>query len=113
MDCSDHFILFEHSSGRWCAAPPGFRNLLLDPIGLGETRVQAVQELLSHPEFQERARTNEWMRWPQLFDFVEVPEPECAVFAARNPEPVRSTYRAERRGKGLGGQTNPSCVVRP
>jgi hypothetical protein len=97
MSCSDHFILFQHSSGVWCAAPPGFRNLLLDPVGSGETRIHAVRQLLSHPEFQERARKGEWARWSRLFNFVEVPEPECAAFAGRRAESERSKRRAAER----------------
>lgn len=101
MDCSGSFILFQHSSGAWCAAPPGFRNLLLDPVGLGETRIDAVQGLLRHPEFQERARKGEWVRWPRLLDFVEGPEPKCVMFAGSRRESERSTYRAERRRQSL------------
>src|SRR6266446_636395 len=80
------FILFLHSSGAWCAAPPGFRNLLLDPVGLGETRMDAVRELLSHPEFVQRSSKGEWPPCIGYSAFVQVPTPDCAERAHRKPE---------------------------
>jgi len=94
---SDSFILFLHSSGAWCAAPPGFRNLLLDPIGLGETRVQAVHELLYHPEFVQRSLRGEWPPSIGYSAFVEVQAPDCTECAGRRPDPESSRYRAEQR----------------
>ena len=90
----DHFILFQHGSGAWCSAPPGFRNLLLDPIGLGETRVEAVRELFRHPEFVDRALKGEWPPYAEFDAFVEVPEPDSAKFAEHRPRPKGSKYRA-------------------
>jgi len=101
MDCSDRFILFQHSCGLWCAAPPDFHNLLLDPIGLGETRVEAARELFRHPGFVDRALKGEWPQYVGFGAFVEVPEPECATFAGRRPESEKSTYRVERRRQSL------------
>ena len=97
MGCSDHFILFQHCSGEWCAAPPGFRNLLRDPIGRGETRVEAVRELLGHPEFVERARKGEWPGDVGIGAFVEMPEPDSARFTEHRPVPESSKYRAALR----------------
>ena len=72
MKCAP-FILFRHRSD-WCAAPPGFRNLLRDPIGHGQTRVEAIHELLTHPQFILRAQMGEWPLRPGLGAFVEAPE---------------------------------------
>jgi len=87
------FILFQHGNGAWCAAPPGFRNLLLDPVGLGETRVEAARELIGHPEFVERARKSDWLVYAEFADFVEVPEPDCAKFAGHRLEPASAEQR--------------------
>jgi hypothetical protein len=65
------FILFRDHIGRWCAAPPGFRDILRDPIGTGETRIEAMQALLVHPDFVHRARMGEWAERPGYSDFVE------------------------------------------
>jgi len=82
------FILFRDRTGAWCAAPPGFRNVVRDPTGWGETRLEAVNELLSHPEFIHRARRGEWPRDPGYRTFVEVPEPAGATFTEREPVPA-------------------------
>jgi hypothetical protein len=66
------FTLFQDRAGEWCAAPPGFQNLLRDPIGRGTTRVEAVRDLVSHPEFIHRAKLGEWPLRPGLAAFVEV-----------------------------------------
>jgi hypothetical protein len=97
MDSSERFIFFHHGCGAWCAAPPGFRNLLLDPVGLGETRVEAARELLDHPAFIERASRGEWSAYAGLNDFLEVPEPDCAKFVEHRPEPESSHSRVQRR----------------
>jgi len=94
---SNAFILFLHSCGTWCAAPPGFRDLLLDPVGLGETRIDAVRALLSHPEFVQRSSKGEWPTCIGYSAFVEVPTPDCAECAHRKPESESSRNRAERR----------------
>jgi len=78
------FILFRDRTGSWCAAPPGFRNLVRDPTGWGDTRSDAVRELLAHPEFIHRAQRGEWPADPGVSAFVEVPEPEGAMFAPRD-----------------------------
>jgi hypothetical protein len=93
---SDYFILFQHCSGEWCAAPPDFRNLPRDPIGRGETPVEAVRELLGHPEFVERARKGEWPSYVGFGAFVEAPEPD-GVRYERRPESEGSKYRAAQR----------------
>ncbi len=69
------FLLFRNHRDGWCAAPPGFRNLLRDPVGCGRTRAEAVKELLAHPEFVHRAQMGEWPSHPGLGAFVETPVP--------------------------------------
>ena len=103
MDYLDRFILFQHSCGLWCAAPPGFRNLLLDPIGVGETRVEAARELFRHPGFVDRALKGEWPPCAGFDAFVEVPEPECTKFADRRSQTRvgEVNLRAERRRPAL------------
>jgi hypothetical protein len=90
------FILFQDSAGVWCAAPPGFRNLVLDPVGWGQTRPDAIACLLDHPDFQERARICGW-RIPRMRDFVEVDEPEGAQLLSVSYEPEPSNFRAALR----------------
>ena len=97
MSGSNPFILFLHSSGAWCAAPPGFRNLLLDPVGLGETPMDAVRELLCHPEFVQRSSKGEWPLCIGYSAFVEVPTPDCTERIHRQLEAESSRDRAERR----------------
>src|ERR1017187_9750589 len=67
----DHFILFCDSANVWCAAPPRFRDLVLDPTGWGLTREEAIAGLINHPEFQERTVLGEWPL-PAMTDFVVV-----------------------------------------
>jgi hypothetical protein len=71
------FILFKDGAGVWCAAPPGFRDAVVDPAGWGATREEAVWHLIRQREFQERAHRE---RWPDLTvaDFVEVADLEDA-----------------------------------
>jgi hypothetical protein len=90
------FILFQDAAGVWCAAPPGFRNLLLDPVGWGSTRQSAVACLLDHPDFQERARVCGWGT-PRPLDFLEVDEPEGAQLLSISYEPEASSFRAALR----------------
>jgi hypothetical protein len=106
-------MLFLHSSGAWCAAPPGFRSLLLDPIGVAKTRVEAVHGLLCHPEFVERSSKGEWPPCMGLGAFIEVPAPDCAEFAGSRSELKSSQDRAERRRQafrivegGFGSRTD-------
>jgi hypothetical protein len=88
---SNAFILFLHSCGTWCAAPPGFRNLLLDPVGLGETRIDAVRALLSHPEFVQRSSKGEW---PTCIGY-SAPSSRCQLRIARSA-PIASPSRKAR-----------------
>jgi hypothetical protein len=46
---------------------------MIDPIGLGQTRIDAICDLLAHPEFVVRARMGEWPLRPGLDIFVEAP----------------------------------------
>jgi hypothetical protein len=73
---SSGFILFQDSGGLWCAAPPGFRDLLHDPVGWGKTRREAVQRLLARGDYEARAKVAGWR--PQLGDFAIVPMPDGA-----------------------------------
>jgi hypothetical protein len=65
------FVLFVDSSGTWFAAPPRFRNFLRDPIGVGDSRENAVAALLTNPELRGRAKGKGW-NIPTLADFIEV-----------------------------------------
>ena len=97
MGSQNRFILFRDRNSAWCAAPPGFHNLMRDPTGWGETRVEAVRQLLAHPEYIHRAQRGEWPRNPGLAAFVEVPEPEGAMFTRREPMPAQSCWEAALR----------------
>jgi hypothetical protein len=79
MGPTDRYILFRDSVGYWCAAPPGFRNLVFDPTGWGRTREDAISALLAHPEFQDRLVVD-GRPFPCPADFVEVTEPPGAQF---------------------------------
>jgi hypothetical protein len=68
------FILFQDMAGMWCAAPPGFRDLVHDPSGWGKTPADAVQRLLARADYQERAFTAGWN--PRLQDFTVIPHPD-------------------------------------
>lgn len=61
------FILFMDKTGLWCAAPPGFRDLIRDPMGRGRTKRDAVSQLLLCRQFMERAAMTGWR--PTLSDF--------------------------------------------
>jgi len=101
MGSHGRFILFRDRNGSWCAAPPGFRNLVRDPTGWGATRVEAVRQLLAHPEYVHRAQQREWPRNPGLAAFAEVPEPEGAMFTGREPTPTFAAAQL-RRGEPAG-----------
>lgn len=79
MPVRDQFILFQDGTGTWWAAPPGFRDLVVDPTGWGASREEAVANLLNDSAFQKRAKRE---RWPTraVADFVEVPEPDGSRF---------------------------------
>jgi hypothetical protein len=55
-----------------------------------------VNELLSHPEFIHRAQRGEWPAQPGSSAFVEVPEPEGAMFTEREPIPAYFAGAAKR-----------------
>jgi hypothetical protein len=82
------FILFRNRRDGWCAAPPGFRNFLRDPIGHGQSRVEAISNLLAHPEFIRRAQMGDWPLRPSLGAFVEAPEADG--FVVQEPSLVRN-----------------------
>ena len=95
------FILFHDCTGAWCAAPPGFRNVVRDPTGWGETRIEAVRHLLAHPEFVQRARQGDWPAHPRLAAFVEVSEPENVTFTSRDVRCPASRYDIALRRQSL------------
>ena len=98
------FLLFHDDEGNWFAAPPGFQTLLRHPIGRGRTRIEAVQDLLAHPDFIDRAKRGEWAPEPRLADFVERRAPRWTTW---------STYT---RGDLLAEATNSASsrrTVRP
>ena len=76
------FLLFRDDDGHWYAAPPGFQTLLRHPIGRGRTRVEAVHDLLAHPEFINRAKMGEWSPAPRLADFIERRAPKWATWTS-------------------------------
>jgi hypothetical protein len=74
--CPD-FLMFRDEEGYWCAATPGFQNIILDPTGRGHTPHEAVEALKRNPRFQERAREFGWPT-PTLEDFVHISNsPTC------------------------------------
>jgi hypothetical protein len=75
----NHFILFRDQDGFWCAAPPGFVDLVEHPTGWGRTAEDAIIDLLRQPEFHNRASRGEWLL-PRAVDFAEVSEPDGAKF---------------------------------
>jgi len=96
MGASHHFILFKDGTGIWCAAPPGFRDPVVDPAGWGATREEAVWNLTAQQEFQARAHRE---CWPDITvaDFIEVPEPNDAHF--EDPQRRREAFRVIAGGK--------------
>ena len=91
-----HFILFRDDAGMWCAAPPTFRDLMFDPTGWGETRVDAISDLLRDREFLWGVKRGEWV-FPTLADFVEVPEPDGAKILQISYVPVHRNFDAALR----------------
>ena len=71
MAAVEYFILFQELDGTWCAAPPSFRTSLLDPVGRGNTRQEAITNLLRDRECQELIREQDWTE-PTADDFLEV-----------------------------------------
>jgi hypothetical protein len=86
---SDHFLVFRDEAGAWGAAPPGFRDIALDPTGWGDTAWAAIDDLLRHPEFQDGVKASKWPM-PAASDFVEVQEPVGARTAKIEYETVLS-----------------------
>jgi hypothetical protein len=71
------FLLFQTGQGYWCAVPPRVADPLLGPAGWSKTRDFAVQQLLDHPDFQQRASVAGWR--PRLEDFEILPVPQNAT----------------------------------
>ena len=94
------FILFRNGRHGWCAAPLGFRNVLQDPIGYGQTRVEAASALLAHPEFIRRAQMGEWPLRPSLGAFVEAAE---ATVLCSEPQ-LRPSDMSDILDRGLFGR---------
>jgi len=94
------FLLFRNGSEGWCAAPPGFRNLLRDPVGCGPTRADAVSDLFAHPEYVLRAKMGEWPANPSSAMFVEGPKPDSIAFRRdETPRPISGRTAAHRAVK--------------
>jgi hypothetical protein len=96
---ASHFILFRDGE-LWCAAPPGFRNLALDPAGWGSTREEAIANLRRDREFQARAREQKWSE-PTVEDFLELLD-FAAVMSRTIPiESAGSNFRAGLRRRAF------------
>ena len=105
------FLLFHDADGHWYAAPPGFQTLLRHPLGRGRTRLEAVENLVAHPEFIHRARMGEWSPEPRLSDFVEMRAPKWMTWtpftevdpmaAGTNSAPEDTTWRSGRETERL------------
>lgn len=97
MDETEYFILFHDDTGTWFAAPPGFRDLVLDLTGFGDTAWDAIDDLLCHPKFQKGVISGKWPM-PAASDFVEVSQPDGAKIAEVTYEPcIASNLRAALR----------------
>ena len=96
MQASNRCILFRDGSGMWCAAPPGFRDLVLDPSGWGYTPEDALAALAEHPEFQERASAEGWPQ-PTTANCIEVPQLAGAEIATISFNPDISNFWAALR----------------
>jgi hypothetical protein len=108
MAKSAHFILFQDISGTWCAAPPGFRNPVIDPSGWGETRERAIMDLWGDADFRARAAREGWPQDSADVEFVEVQEPgfaklESAIYLSDDPHeqeiPRRRSFKLIPGGK--------------
>jgi hypothetical protein len=95
-----HYLLFQDKAGEWCASPPGFRDLALDPTGWGHTPDAAIVALLSHPEYLERAFMAGWPQ-PCRADFIEGPEPEGAQIDGISYAGESSDSKARRRRRAF------------
>src|SRR5687767_8052845 len=100
------FILFQDLAGMWCAAAPGFRDLVIDPAGWGKTREDAVQRLLANAEYRRRAELTGWA--PAIRDFMVVAAPgptSKGMSSAAAPEPATAEIACllphARRGRPL------------
>ena len=100
MNGPDHFILFRDETGGWGAAPPGFRDLVLDTAGFGETAWAAIDDLLGQPEFQEGVILGRWPM-PVASDFIEVPEPDGAKMAEFTDIYISSNVKAAIRRRSF------------
>ena len=100
MNGPDHFILFRDETGGWGAAPPGFRDLVLDTAGFGETAWAAIDDLLGQPEFQEGVILGRWPM-PAASDFIEVPEPDGAKMAEFTDIYISSNVKAAIRRRSF------------
>ena len=100
MNGPDHFILFRDETGGWGAAPPGFRDLVLDTAGFGETAWAAIDDLLRQPEFQEGVILGKWPM-PVASDFIEVPEPDGAKMAEFTDIYISSNVKAAIRRRSF------------
>ena len=101
MGSKNTFLLFQHSADTWCAAPPGFHDVLRDPVGQGSTRVEAVDALLAHPEFIHRAKLGEWPLEPGLGDFVEVFAPDISAYTGQELLAEISSWSAGNRRRAF------------
>jgi hypothetical protein len=71
MAASEYFIVFQEPDGTWCAAPPSFRTSPFDPVGRGNTRQEAITNLLRDRECHELIREQGWTQ-PTADDFLDV-----------------------------------------
>ena len=114
------YIVFHDETGTWCAAPPGFEDLVTHPVGWGPTLEDAIEDLFRNADFKRRLAANEWPV-PSLRDFVEVPEPESAKFTLTFHLGTKSFRNAldknlvaisrRRRFKVIGGAAHGKVAV--
>jgi hypothetical protein len=109
------FLLFLDDEGNWFAAPPGFQTLLRHPIGRGRTRIEAIQELLAHPDFVDRAKKGEWAPEPRLADFIEMRAPRWTTWTTYTSidllaEAANSALEETTRTPGQGPTARPDTV---
>lgn len=96
---ASHFILFRDGE-LWCAAPPGFRNLALDPAGWGNTREEAIANLRRDQEFQARAREQKWPE-PTVEEFLELLDFPAAMGRTIPEDAAGSNFRAGLRRRSF------------